>query len=138
MTGRGEIIEPLGWQPPGWVVLMMPELEISTAAVYKAWRPEDVNPRGERMWWTDPPATVELLDACCFNDLRAAAERVCPALGVLREKLTAIDIGRIHLSGSGAAMFALAPDRRQAQVRAQRAAKETGVRTDVASYYPRQ
>lgn len=42
MRGRGERIEPanLPWQ--GWVVLVCPRVPVSTAEVYKAWRPADV------------------------------------------------------------------------------------------------
>ena len=137
MTGRGEHIEPLTWQPAGSVLLIMPSFEISTADVYRAWRPEDAHTDVDHQWWTHAPETADALGACCYNDLAPAAQRVCPPLGELRRTLAGLDIGPVHLSGSGSAMFALADTRRQAEDWAHCVGNVADVQTHVASYFGR-
>ena len=136
MAGRGERITPLDWSPPGYVLLILPAFGISTASVYKALRPEDMHP-DERGVWATAPRTVDELDAGCFNDLEAAARRVSPALTELQGQLKNFGIGRVHLSGSGSAMFSLFEDGDRAVWAADRLGNGPGIRTCVVDYIGR-
>lgn len=135
VTGRGEQVNLLNWRPPGWVLLIMPELEISTAEVYAAWQGRDSRAGAAGWWWQKPPAAVDELDGCCFNDLLAAAERVEPALKRIGRELTDMGLGTVHLSGSGSAMFVLVEDVEQARGWAEKVRQRLKVATYVGRYF---
>ena len=94
--GRGEMVRRL---PPEMavacnvprnmddVVLHVPEIAVSTAAVYREFRPED---RG--------------LGA---NDLQPAAIRIHPAIALAIERLKRRGVQRVTMSGSGSALYGL-------------------------------
>jgi len=135
VTGRGEQVNLLSWRPPGWVLLIMPELEISTAEVYAAWQGRDSRAGAAGWWWQKPPASVGELDGCCFNDLLAAAERVEPTLKRIGRELREMGLGTVHLSGSGSAMFVLVEDVEQARGWAEKVRQRLQVATYVGRYF---
>ena len=135
VTGRGEQVNLLNWRPPGWVLLIMPELEIRTAEVYAAWQGRDSRAGAAGSWWQKPPASVGELDGCCFNDLLAAAERVEPTLKRIRRELAEMGLGTVHLSGSGSAMFVLVDDVEQARGWAEKVRQRLKVATYVGRYF---
>jgi len=135
VTGRGEQVNLLNWRPPGWVLLIMPELEIRTAEVYAAWQGRDSRAGASGPWWQKPPTSVGELDRCCFNDLQPAAERVEPTLKQIRRELTDMGLGTVHLSGSGSAMFVLVEDVEQAHRWAEQVRQRLKVATYVGRYF---
>lgn len=137
ITGRGERVQPLPYQPPGCVLLIMPPLQISTAEVYGAFRACDAQTRQAEAWWEKRPASVHQLSDCCYNSLRAAAERVCPALVTIRSRLERLGLGAVYLSGSGSAMFALLADRQEARQWADRIEEKLQLATYVGHYFGR-
>lgn len=114
MRGRGERVEPVPppWQ--GWVVLLMPELSISTADVYRAWQPQPVAGRNEAIDLTPARSAREWMSRL-VNMLEPAARRVCPPLGSLMDEARRIAEREVRLSGSGACMFTAYDDRDQAE-----------------------
>ncbi len=122
VTGRGEAVEPAPLIQPIDLVLILPEFGCPTGAVYRAF--DELHPDAAvdlaavRRLATE--ATANLIPAAPFNDLAAAAEKVQPRLARLRERC-ADRIGRpIHVTGSGAGMFAIAEDRNDAERMTQR------------------
>jgi len=114
VTGRGEHLEPLEPKNPIHLVLILPPLHCPTGAVYRAFdeatagdrtpRPVDV-PRVRSLAASDP-----LPAAALFNDLAEPAMAVTPDLRPLGEQLAAAADRPIHITGSGAGLFALADD----------------------------
>jgi len=137
ITGRGEHVQPLPYEPPGLVLLIMPPFQVSTAEVYGAFRPSDAQARQPEAWWKKRPTSVHQLSDCCYNTLRPAAERVCPALASIRSRLERLGLRAVHLSGSGSVMFALLADRQEAQQWADRIAKKLQLATYVGHYFGR-
>ncbi len=135
ITGRGETVQPLSYQPPGCVLLIMPPLQISTAEVYGAFRTCDARARPSENAWEKPPASVHQLINCCYNSLRPAAERVCPALASIRRRLERSGLGTVHLSGSGSTMFVLLADSEEARQWADRIAEKLQMATYVGRYF---
>ena len=86
VTGIGEHVEPLPPEPLV-VTLVVPPLEVSTPAVYRAWD-ELGGPRG-----SSP------------NDLEAAAIHVEPRLGRWRDRIAELTAERPNLAGSGSTWF---------------------------------
>lgn len=86
VRGIGEVVEPLPFLALD-VTLVVPPLQVSTPAVYRAWDAlGDEGPTGE-------------------NDLEPAAVAVCPALADWRDRITAVTGVRPVLAGSGATWF---------------------------------
>ena len=135
ITGRGETVQPLPYQPPGCVLLIMPPLQISTAEVYGAFRASDARARPSESAWEKPPTSVHQLIDCCYNSLRPAAERVCPALASVRRRLARLGLGSVQLSGSGSTMFVLLADRQEARQWADRIAEKLQLATYVGHYF---
>jgi len=110
VRGVGEVTEPAALDRPMHLTLILPPLSCSTGAVYRAF--DELNPRAalrEVYVGVDP-----------FNDLGEPACVVEPRLRTARGQCETL-LGRpIHITGSGAAMFAVANDRAEAQSLADR------------------
>lgn len=109
-TGRGEIVEPLKVGRPLDLVLVRPTEGLSTASVFKS-----LTLAGPPV---DPTATrnalqagdLETLGKSLFNRLEEPAERLCPAVAMIRRSLEAANPLGVRMSGSGSTVFALARD----------------------------
>src|SRR5712692_3487122 len=114
--GRGERVMPLPDLPPRWVVLLNPDVPLSTAAVFGELRPDEYVKNPKASYWTgrDIPPLV--------NTLEGPAGRLEPAIAGCRERLLAAGASQPLLSGSGPTLFALAAD----EAEAERIAADTG------------
>ena len=86
MTGVGEVVEPLPFEPRVFT-LLTPPIAVSTAAVYAAWD-ELGGPHGEN-----------------GNDLEPAALEVEPRLALWRDELAGATGRAPRLAGSGSTWF---------------------------------
>ena len=86
VSGIGEIVEPLGFQPRNFT-LLTPPIHVDTKSVYQAF--DELGP-GERR---------------ADNDLESAAVAVAPELGLWRDRLADWTGQQPHLAGSGATWF---------------------------------
>ena len=102
--GRGERVQALPGPQGWWLVLLTPDLQVSTPAVFGALQASALGQA--------PPAPVALAwstfsadqaRAKQHNDLEPAALRAVPALQEWRAALDA----RFHLSGSGSSFYCL-------------------------------
>ena len=114
--GIGEKLTPLPPPPPLWVVLLKPNIGVSTAEVYNNYRGTDVRTR---------PCTQSLVDAIQAG----AASSMVQAMGNVLESVTfaklpllrqlkrkALELGALAalMSGSGPTIFALTKEYREA------------------------
>ncbi len=104
IRGRGEQVAPV--QPPweGWLLLIIPGVNISTREVYKAWKPEveqavcgSAVPQGRF-------TAAEWMQKT-FNMLESAAQRVCPKLSAWMDHAARLADRVVRLSGSGSTFF---------------------------------
>ncbi len=110
-TGRGEALTPLGVRLPYWIVLVCPEIHVSTPWAYNALRRSgDTNVRRASDYGTLLPQAVE--NAALFrqhfvNDFEEAVFKEYPILG--RIKSTLYEQGALFalMSGSGSTVFGL-------------------------------
>ena len=118
--GRGDQVEALESPPRLIVLLITPPRHLFTADVFSRFQ---FDPKQQR-----PSATTVLSDPRswnekCFNELTDAAFAVDPALKVLHEQIQdAIDCA-VHVTGTGAGMFAIADSMQHALELDSRAAK---------------
>jgi len=124
VTGVGERIEPLAGVPSLALLLAVPPVPLSTAAVYRAY---DAAPPAGAEHPAPPPALLEraaqaeaevdrqALRALLHNDLEAAAAGLCPAIRSLREALGNAGARAVGMSGSGPGVFGIFRDPGEAE-----------------------
>jgi len=130
MTGRGERIRrvKLGWQ--GWIVLLMPGPSVSTAAVYRAWKPSPADA-------SDLPVEPAACDNAAkwmehtFNMLEPPAFAVYPELKVLFDQANDIADRPVRMSGSGSTMFTAFDSLVEAETFAVEIRKQLGIQAQV-------
>lgn len=120
-VGRGEELYPLAEHPPQPVLVVVPEIHVSTAEAYRA--------LGRPIWGADltmgeAARKLNIFQSFVWegysapameNDFEDAVFRLHPELGRLRRKLERLGAQPARLSGSGAALFGVFPDRAKLQ-----------------------
>lgn len=112
MRGIGDILDPVDPAPSGHIVLARPDAMLATPAVFRAFAESghvfaehDVAPDGKT-------AGQIVKDG---NDLLAAAQHLCPEIGMLLDALRHCAGAELaQMTGSGSACFALFADAPQA------------------------
>ena len=116
-------------------VLFLPDLACHTGRVYAAHdaiaAPAEASVNVER--FALPPS--QWGDAVC-NDLRGAAERICPPLVKAAERLADATGCTVHMTGSGSGLFILADDQAQARRAADGLGDEIRTRCRIISLNP--
>jgi 4-diphosphocytidyl-2-C-methyl-D-erythritol kinase len=125
VTGIGERIEPIPSLPAFACLLVNPGVPLTTAAVFAAYDAL----AGE----APPPAPDPELGLDLANDLAPAAEKLCPTIAGLRERLRAAGARAVGLSGSGPTLFGLFADAEQARLAHARTAFSAPVWARVAA-----
>lgn len=150
--GIGERLTPVPCRLDAWCVIACPQVAVRAADVYREWDRERVREAREE----DPAQPGRLVEAaeadaaamaraledgdfervCALvaNDLGKPAQALCPAIGPVQEALRAAGLGGVAVSGSGPAVFGLAPERRlaeEAAARVRRHLRREGVASQV-------
>ena len=117
VTGLGESLEPMALKEPLHLALILPRLQCNTGAVYEKF---DEQAQQTRSYEVDEDAVRELTGGSVdneklFNDLAEPACAAVPELGELREHLARVLHHKVHVTGSGAALFVLAKDETEAK-----------------------
>ncbi|MBX7103770.1 MAG: 4-(cytidine 5'-diphospho)-2-C-methyl-D-erythritol kinase [Gemmataceae bacterium] len=112
-TGRGEMVEPA--KPGGRLhfVLVCPAEGISTAEVYRQCAVPAAPRSGDAVRAAFASGDIDAIGKELFNRLQEPAERICPRVGELRERLARLAPASL-MSGSGSTLFALCRDHRSA------------------------
>jgi 4-diphosphocytidyl-2-C-methyl-D-erythritol kinase len=109
-TGRGEIVEPLPMGKPLDLVLVSPNVGLSTAKVFGALTLEDKPNEGTGIREALAKGDMIDLGRRLFNRLEEPAMRLCPQVALVRQGLAQLDPCGVRMSGSGSTVFALAHD----------------------------
>lgn len=113
MTGRGETIAPVDRTSDYALAVVVPPLELSTAAVYRQWDAMN-EPEGEALPFRDVPPALRGLGPL-QNDLWPAALSLAPEMGDWRSELVQAWGTAVAMSGSGSALFGFFGDSVEAQ-----------------------
>lgn len=115
LEGRGERVSPVRLRWSGWVLLILPPVVVSTAEVYRAWRPDDSDgcASGTDRDILRATSAAEL-SGLLTNHLEPAVFRVCLTLAPLRDELISLGLTSIRVSGSGSAFYCLYDDQEAA------------------------
>jgi len=128
--GRGERVEPVELDWPGWIVLVIPPFGMSTAEVYRGWQAGEAPPQSASEV-VQAVRDGQPLDGLLYNMLEPPAFAVEPQLGALHAELLALGAPAARLTGSGAALFALFDACNAATAFAEQASRQLGLETHV-------
>jgi len=113
-TGRGEQVRPMKLGKPFWFVLAALPMGLSTAQVYKNVRVPKQPQRGLEIRRAVCTGDVEEIGRGLYNRLEPVAEKLCPAIRMVRRRLEELSPAGVLMSGSGTSVFALCRNRSEA------------------------
>lgn len=113
VQGRGELVHNIEIKRDFFVVIVVPNVHISTHHIYSKLRLDltNKNIRG-RFHVNQDSLGYSELTGLLGNDLEEVVVRDCPEVRRVRDDLAACGLENVSMSGSGSAVFALAPVRR--------------------------
>jgi 4-diphosphocytidyl-2-C-methyl-D-erythritol kinase len=132
VNGIGELIAPIPGVPCMPIVIVAPPFEVSTAAIFRALRPEDFSGAAAD---TDIEAVTrgEISPAIAVNDLAAAAISQFPEIRRLKGLLEESGARAAQMSGSGGAVFGVFGSAEDADRAAEKVRKRAPFATVIAA-----
>ena len=122
-TGRGEVVRPVSRPTAArWAVLVLPEIHMPTAAVYRRFDElglgfdDEMGREPDWKQWADLSAKELLVRL--VNDLERPAFEIRPDLGTLRADIELLLERPVRMSGSGSSLFTLFDAEREATLAA--------------------
>jgi 4-diphosphocytidyl-2-C-methyl-D-erythritol kinase len=113
-TGRGERVERLPFSRAFWLVVVCPNVGLSTAEVYRHVTLPAAPATGEEIRRAVQDGRVDDIARRLHNRLEEAAQKLCPAVALWRQRLDRLGPAGRLMSGSGTSLFALCRDRPEA------------------------
>jgi 4-diphosphocytidyl-2-C-methyl-D-erythritol kinase len=113
-TGRGEKTTPWPLGRTLHLVLVCPPVGLSTAEVYRGVAVPDGPETGEEIRQAAAEGNVAEIGRRLHNRLQPVAERLCPVIADLHQRLARMEPAGQLMSGSGSSLFALCRDHDEA------------------------
>lgn len=127
VLGVGERVEPVALNQPIHMVLILPPIRCATNEVYHRFDEATTSPAIDEARVRKLAGGSSLADDGPFNDLADPAFLVAPELrGLFKRVRSALD-RPVHVSGSGSAMFVVAPTAGTAKEWADKVTAQTGL-----------
>lgn len=116
-SGRGEIISPLPEIPELWMVLAKPQLEVSTAEIYKHFRAEKVirRPDTKAMISAVKAGKTPEIVTNLVNVLESVTLERYPEVASLKASMSQLGVVNPLMSGSGPSVFGFVDNRKDAE-----------------------
>lgn len=127
VTGTGDVIELSPLARTIHLLLICPPFGCPTAPVYEAFDAEHGDDAALRASAVRQLAAAPLAGGALFNDLAEPAEQVQPRLRDARRAAQRVIDLPVHVTGSGAAMFAVAESKQHAHSLAEAITADTGM-----------
>ncbi len=102
--GAGELLEPLGWWPEVWYVLVKPPIAVSTAWVYNRVKIELTTGEYDYIFTLLKNGRFSVADLL-ENDLERVTETAYPIIGTIKEALREAGAAGALMTGSGPTVF---------------------------------
>jgi 4-diphosphocytidyl-2-C-methyl-D-erythritol kinase len=130
--GRGEHVRPIDPPRARWAVLLLPEIMMPTALVYRRFDEMglgyDREVEADQNWSAWTRLDAEDLLANLVNDLEAPAFAIAPELAALRGRAELLMKRPVRMSGSGSSLFTLFDEHEEAESAAQNLGEQLSVR----------
>ena len=106
--GRGEILLPFDWRCPYWILLVTPDIHVSTPWAYGSLRPRPRQPEPPlRAALEKLPHDAGALATVLHNDFEETVMEQHPAIRTLRDHMMDCGAAGALMSGSGSSVFGL-------------------------------
>lgn len=115
VSGVGEVCQAAPLAKAADLVLILPPLHCNTAAVYRAFDELKPDAHADEADVRALSGATLLMDDELFNDLAEAAFTVEPRLREVHQACQVAAQRRVHVTGSGAAMFAICRNEQEAK-----------------------
>jgi 4-diphosphocytidyl-2-C-methyl-D-erythritol kinase len=132
--GIGERLTPLANFPRLWLVILYPGYPVSTAWVYRRWRPKLTKPKVNTSITSSLTSFAKLREIL-VNDLETVTIARYPGIGMLKERLRCEEADGVLMSGSGSSVFGVFAARRFAIRALKRLNQEKGVQAFLAHVF---
>lgn len=129
--GIGERLTPLANFPRIWLVVLYPGFPVSTAWVYRHWRPKLTKPKANTSITCSLGSFAKLREML-VNDLESVTIAKYPRIGMLKERLRCEGADGVIMSGSGSSVFGVFAGKGFAIRALKRLKKEEGVQAFLA------
>jgi len=129
--GIGERLIPLANFPRLWLVILYPGFPVSTAWVYRHWRPKLTKPKVNTSITSSLTSFAKLREIL-VNDLETVTIARYPGIRMLKERLQCEEADGVLMSGSGSSVFGVFAARRFAIRALKRLKQEKGVQAFLA------
>ncbi|OPX32476.1 hypothetical protein B1H10_07545 [candidate division KSB1 bacterium 4484_188] len=109
VKGRGEVVVPVRFLTDYRILLVLPNVQLSTAEIYKKFE-MNLTKYAHHVKFEAVILGIrnlEDLNYYLYNDLEQVAQTVYPELAGIRERLLASGAAYVSLTGSGSAMYGL-------------------------------
>lgn len=115
--GIGEVLRPLPSPPPFWVVLLKPNVEVSTADIYKRYNDASVlrRPNNHHLVSALTAGSQQAIYQAMGNVLESVTFSLLPVLADLKQEAMEYGAFASQMTGSGPTIFALAADSSRAE-----------------------
>ena len=141
VSGRGEVVNPISPPFKGWIVLVHPKINVSTASVYEAFskksRLTKGVPRPKITALTVERPSIGEVFRHPSNDLEEVTLSDFPHLEEVKRSLIKGGGEGVLMSGSGPTLFALFKSRQNAKATAKRVTQHYGFSVTVAEVLQR-
>lgn len=114
-TGRGEIVEPIPLGKPLHLVLIKPGSGLATAEVFRNISVPAIPVDGQAIREGLREGDLEKIGRSLHNRLQEAAERLCPEVGQILDRLAQLKPAGQMMTGSGSTVYAVCHDLPEAQ-----------------------
>lgn len=139
-TGRGEKITPLPGTFAFAALLILPDVNVSTATVYRQYRHDDEKYRRLSRQANDyiGKNRIDFVVQMCANMLETCCYSAFEGLGQLKETVESLGVGPVCLSGSGSTLYTIVrgTDIRHLDSQRDRIKSKTGCRSIVVRNNP--
>jgi 4-diphosphocytidyl-2-C-methyl-D-erythritol kinase len=107
--GRGEILTPLDYLPQAWILIVKPEVAISTKWAYDNLKFGLTNTKKNTTFASlkNSLSDADKLREVCHNDLEAAVFARYPEMAVIKSRLQEAGALPVSMTGSGSAIFGI-------------------------------
>ena len=119
-SGRGEKIKPLKalGNVKLWHVLVVPKIEVLTPVIYNKWDSYSrltSRPHGDKILTSAlKKSDLSLIAKSLFNSLERVTSGLYPEVARIKERFISLGLKAVLMSGSGPAVFATVPSRKEA------------------------
>ena len=114
-SGVGEVLKPLQRTFPYWILTVIPPEHVSTAWAYGQVVPRNTDVSQLHGAIDKAMQDLRMLEECITNDFEQVVLPAYPSIRETMQKLSAMGLSCVRMSGSGSAVFGLSASEEQAR-----------------------